>query len=286
MKDNYKCPLCGSKRFKRFLAMREYGLARCLSCDMVWDPNPPKDLKSVYRENYFVNDNPKGGYANYFEGMNVNKRTFHERIKRINKKILARGRMLDVGCALGDSLIEAKRLGWKNLYGVEMSEYASKKAGLRGLNIKEGTLDGAKFPDNYFDIVTLQDVIEHIKDPKEEVREIYRILKPGGFVFIVSPDVDGLWAKLLGKAWYHYKPREHIMYFSQKTLKTVLENAGFMNIETGRTYHIMSLEYIFSRLRYYTPWVFERLLGLVKGGAFGNFSFRVYAGEIEAWGQK
>ena len=285
MKDN-KCPLCGSKRFKNYLVMSDYRLAKCLLCNMVWDNKPLKALKLIYGENYFINDNPKGGYANYFEGMNTNKKTFYERIKRINDKISARGRMLDVGCALGDSLVEAKKLGWKDLYGIEVSEYAYKKAISRGLKVKKGTLKNVKFPDNYFDIVTLQDVIEHVNDTKEEVKEIYRILKPEGLVFIVTPDVDGFWAKLLGKYWYHYKKGEHIMYFSQKTLKVLLKNAGYKKIETGKTYHIMSLEYIINRLRYYTPWFFGRLLNLVKGSAIGGYSFRVYIGEIEGWGQK
>jgi len=102
---------------------------------MVWDPFPPEDLESVYTENYFINDNPKGGYANYFQGMSINKRTFYERIKRINNRVKKKDGMLDVGSALGDSLIEAKRLGWKNLHGVELSGFAVREAVKRGLNV-------------------------------------------------------------------------------------------------------------------------------------------------------
>lgn len=253
---------------------------------MVWDPQPPEDLESVYTENYFINDNPKGGYANYFEGMAVNRMTFYERIKRINKKVLLKERMLDVGCALGDSLTEAKKLGWKKLYGVELSKYAADKARKRGIDVKLGTLKDAKFPPNYFDVVTLQDVIEHVKDPCVEIAEVYRILKPGGIIFIVTPDIDGFWAKLLKKWWYHYKPGEHILYFSQKTIRKVLKDMGFTNIETRRTYHVMSFEYIINRLRFYSSWFFEALLKLIKKTSFGKFSFKVYVGEIEGWGQK
>ncbi len=253
---------------------------------MVWDPHPSKNLESIYTENYFINDNPKGGYANYFEGMAVNKMTFYERIKRINKEVLRKERMLDIGCALGDSLEEAKKLGWKKLYGVELSEYAAGKARLRKIDVKLGTLKEAKFPPDFFDVVTLQDVIEHTENPGGEIAEVYRILKPKGIIFIVTPDIDGFWSKLLGRWWYHYKPGEHIAYFSQKTIRKILKDKDFANIKTGKAYHIMSFEYILNRLRYYSPWFFGILLGLIKKTPFGRFSFKVYIGEIEGWGQK
>jgi 2-polyprenyl-3-methyl-5-hydroxy-6-metoxy-1,4-benzoquinol methylase/Zn ribbon nucleic-acid-binding protein len=281
-----KCPVCNSNRIEKFWAMQGYKLARCKKCGMAWDSFPPENLESVYTKNYFVNENPKGGYANYFEGMNINKRTFLERVTRINKKVIKKERMLDIGSALGDSLTEAKKLGWREVHGVELSEYAAKESKKRGLKIKIGTLKSAKYPSNYFDAVTLQDVIEHVKDPANDMKEIFRVLKPGGFVFIVTPDIGGLWAKLLGPLWYHYKPGEHIMYFSQATLKKILGDSKFKHIETRRTYHVMSTEYIFNRLRYYAPIFFETLLKLSKNNFLGNASFRVYAGEIEGWGQK
>jgi ubiquinone/menaquinone biosynthesis C-methylase UbiE len=280
------CPVCKSKNYQEFHAMENYALLHCLDCGMVWDPQPPANLESLYSEKYFVNENPKGGYANYFEGMGVNKRTFYEMIKRINLKSKNKEKMLDIGSALGDSLIEARKLGWKKLYGVELSGYAANWSKKRGLNIELGDVKLAKFPANYFDVITIQDVIEHVKKPESEINEVYRILKPSGFVFIVTPDVGGLWHKLLGQYWYHYKPGEHIMYFSQKTLRKLLEQTNFRNIKTRITYHIMSMEYIFNRLRYYSPWLFGSLLKLSKNNFFGKLSFKVYTGEIEGWGQK
>lgn len=284
--NKMKCPICNSKKSEKFWAMPGYKLTRCKVCGMVWDPFPPEKLEAVYTKNYFVNENPKGGYANYFEGMNINKRTFYERVKRINDKLGKKGRMLDVGSALGDSLTEAKKLGWKEVYGVELSEYAAKESQKKGLKIKVGTLISAKYPTNHFDVVTLQDVIEHVKDPALEMKEIYRVLKPGGYVLLVTPDVGGWWAKLLGPLWYHYKPGEHIMYFSQFTLRKLINDAKFVNTETRRTYHVMSTEYIFNRLKYYAPGFFDLLLKLTKHNFLGKMSFRVYAGEIEGWGQK
>jgi 2-polyprenyl-3-methyl-5-hydroxy-6-metoxy-1,4-benzoquinol methylase len=285
-RNKLSCPLCYSKDVKKFWAMRGYRLAKCLSCSMVWDPFPPENLESVYDQSYFLNDNPKGGYANYFEGMDINRKTFYERIKRINKRVADKGKMLDVGSALGDSLIEARKLGWNELYGSELSKYAAVESKKRNLKINIGSLHSAKYPSNFFDVVTLQDVIEHVKDPTTEIREINRILKPRGLVFIVTPDVDGIWAKLLGQLWYHYKPGEHIMYFSQKSLRKVLSDSNFKNIETRRTYHIMSVEYILNRLKYYSPFIFDTALKIVGSMKLGKVSFKIYSGEIEGWGQK
>jgi hypothetical protein len=76
------------------------------------------------------------------------------------------------------------------------------------------------------------------------------------------------------------------MYFSQKTLSKILKDSGFNKVETRKTYHVLSLEYIFNRLMYYSPGIFGFLLGLIRKTPLRNFSFKAYTGEIEGWGQK
>lgn len=280
------CPVCGSSHSQKFWAMPGYRLSRCLRCGMVWDHIPPTKILAQYQESYFVNENPKGGYSNYFESMSINRRTFSDRLGKIEKKLGRKGRFLDVGCALGDCLVEAKRLGWKEAEGLEVSDYGYKYSKDRGLEVRKGTLGKDTFSPASFDVVAYQDVIEHITNPVDELNKVYRILKPGGIVFLVTPDIEGFWSKLLGPLWYHYKPGEHVVYFSQKTIKDALSKAGFENIETGKTYHVLSLEYILNRLRYYFPWFFEILLKLIVKTPFRKIPFRAYTGELEAWGLK
>lgn len=280
-----KCPICGSLNFEKFWAMSGYRLARCNHCGMVWDFSPPENLLAQYDKRYFINENPKGGYANYFEGMAVNKKTFSDRLKKIEKRF-GKGKLLDVGCALGDCLVEAKRLGWKEIEGLEISDYAYNFAKKRGLKVKKGVLGNNTYAKDSFDIVLYQDVIEHVTDPVQELKRVHRILKPGGLVYLVAPDVGGLWSKLLGSLWYHYKPIEHVVYFTQDTIARALKEAGFENIKTAKTYHVLSLEYILNRLRHYFPFLFESILKVVKKMPFRNICFRAYIGELEAWGQK
>lgn len=252
---------------------------------MIWDFMAPENLLAQYEKRYFINENPKGGYANYIEGMAINKKTFTNRLKRIEKKF-GKGRLLDVGCALGDCLIEAERLGWEDPQGIEVSDYAYKFAKAKGLNVKKGALTRSSYKKESLDVVMYQDVIEHIFDSVDELKKAYSLLKPGGIIFIVTPDVGGIWAKCLGPLWYHYKPNEHVSYFSQDTIRLALKKAGFKNIETAKTYHILSIEYVLNRLRYYFPLMFELLLKFVKKTPLRNVPFQAYTGEIEAWGQK
>ena len=280
------CPLCESKETETYWAMRGYKLAKCLKCGMVWDFYPSENIFAQYDKTYFQNENPKGGYANYFDGMRVNKKTFSDRLNKIYKKIDKKEYLLDVGSALGDCLDVANKLGWKDLLGLEVSEFAYDFAKNRGLKVINSTLEDANIKPNSFNIVTYQDVIEHIKDPLKEMKLVFKVLKKDGFVYIVTPDVGGLWHKLLGPFWYHYKPGEHIMYFSQKSLRLILEKSGFKNIDTKKTYNVLSLEYVLNRLKYYSPFIFENLLKLVKITRLKDFAFKAYTGEIEAWGQK
>lgn len=280
------CPVCKSKNFKDYLAMPEYKLAKCLVCGMVWDLHPPQNPENNYIKDYFINDNPKGGYANYFEGMKINKKTFSDRLKRISKRIKNKGKLLDVGCALGDCLEEARSLGWQDVLGIDPSGYAIEIARKRKLTVKEGTLDSLSYPENHFDLILSQDEIEHLVNPVGEFKIMFKILRSGGWLYVVTPDIGGFWAKLLGQWWYHYKPQEHLVYFNQKTLRQALIKAGFNNIKISKTAHIMSIEYIIKRLKYYSPSLFKLLTKLTTTSFIKDIPLKVYAGEIEAWAQK
>jgi len=285
MRDFAQCPVCGKKNSKKYRVTSKYKLASCEYCGMIWDSSTPQNLIAQYNEQYYTNENPKGGYANYFDGMVVNKKTFSDRLKKIEKRI-GKGKLLDVGCALGDCLEEAKRLGWKDAEGLEVSKYAYNFAKKRGLKVKNSALKRSTYSKETFDVVLYQDVLEHIADPVDELKKVLKLLKPGGFIYLVTPDVGGWWSKLLGSLWYHYKPIEHVVYFTQRTMRFALEKAGFKNIKTGKTYHVLSLEYIMNRLRYYSPNMFDIMLKIVKKLHMGNILFKAFTGELEAWGQK
>jgi ubiquinone/menaquinone biosynthesis C-methylase UbiE len=88
-----------------------------------------------------------------------------------------------------------------------------------GLRAIHSTLREASFPDSYFDAAILNDVFEHLSDPSTELLELYRVLKTGGYLFIVTQDIDSLIVRVLGSRWGQYKPREHLYYFTRDTLR-------------------------------------------------------------------
>ena len=282
----HKCPICTSSKTSEYWAMHGYRLVKCLECSMVWDPYHAENVLAQYDKNYFQNENPKGGYSNYYEGMRVNRRTFSERLSRIANKTNEKTKLLDVCSALGDCLLEAKKMGWKETMGLEVSKFANDFARKRGLNVKNTTLQKSGIKPDSFNVITYQDVIEHVEDPVEELKLVNKKLKSKGYVYLVTPDIGGFWHRLLKGMWYHYKPGEHIMYFSQQSLRLALEKSGFKNVETRKTYHVLSLEYVFDRLKYYSPLIFENLSNMIAKTKIKDYSFRAYTGEIEAWGQK
>ena len=289
------CPVCQSPEFSYYPAGPNYTLAKCRQCGMVWDNKPPAEPTAIYQENYYQNEGGKGGYSDYLASMKMNSKTFRRRLVAAGKKLGGdiasatlrdRPLLLDVGCALGDCLLEAKKLGWENPSGLEVSEYAVEFARSRDLLVFQGDLFNHSFEPNSFDLITLQDMLEHTTNPLSQLEAAYQLLKPGGWILITTPNVDGILAKLLGSFWYHYKPGEHLTYFSLKTINIALEKTGFVEIESKPTSKSLSVEYILDRLKYYQPQVFSILLKLARKLSLDRLVFEVGTGELEAWGQK
>jgi SAM-dependent methyltransferase len=285
MNKNKFCPICKKNNIHTLTVTDDYLLNECKVCKFIWDPGLYESLLSQYDKEYFTNSNPKGGYANYFESVKINRITFQERIKKITNLLDDKGLMLDVGCAFGDSLIEAKKMGWK-VKGLEVSKFAASVARKNKIEIHLSTLRNSKFNNNSFDAITYQDVIEHIPDPLEEVKFAYKLLKKGGVIYLVTPNIGGVWSKSLKKYWYHFKKGEHISYFNYESAKALLKKSGFKEIVAKRTYHVFSLDYILNRLKYYNKPIFGKLQYYSKKLKLSNLPFRVYTGELEAWGIK
>lgn len=145
-----------------------------------------------------------------------------------------KGRLLDVGCGNGRFLAQMRELGWE-VMGVEPDPEAVRIAREQfGLEIFQGTLEEARFPDDNFDAITLNHVIEHVTDPISLLTECRRILKPVGKLVVVTPNIRSLGARLFGKAWLHWDPPRHLFLFSPKSLRICAEQAG-LKVQSIRT---------------------------------------------------
>lgn len=136
------------------------------------------------------------------------------------------GRLLDVGCGSGAYLIRVRRLGWDG-YGLDASAQACAAAALAGLAVVQGTLQSASWPPGAFDVATLWHSLEHMEQPVDALRRVWRLLVPGGLLMLETPNWDSLQHKLWGTAWFHLDAVHHRVYFTPASLAACLERAGF-----------------------------------------------------------
>lgn len=274
--------VCGSKRTAPTVKVSGEQIVRCRDCGLVRQAKRPASASLLYDDAYYTSDNAKGGYANYFLDAGINRQTFGRRLRAIERRYGRRGRLLDVGAALGDFVLEAAAHGWQ-AEGAEISSFAVAEARRRGAVIHEGVLESLGLAAASYDVVTLYDAIEHLFDPVATLREIRRLLVPGGLVHIVTPNVDGLQARALGRFWYHYKPGEHLYYFGPKTLHAAVERSGLVWDGWARAGSYVTVSYLLNRLRVYSRQPFTALDQIGRTLRFGPFAFHLYVGEMEAW---
>ncbi len=279
------CALCGGTDAARQFRVDGAWIVRCPRCGLVREATRARSLHARYDSAYYANDSSKGGYANYVLDAAINRLTFARRLRAIERRRSRNGRLLDVGCALGDFVLEAAARGWI-AEGVEVSAYAVARARERGVVAYAGTLEELALPDARYDVVTLYDTIEHLADPVGTLLEIRRLLAPGGLLHVVTPNVAGMQARLLRRYWYHYKPGEHLFYFSPVTLRAALERAGFVWEGWRRSGSYVTVSYALNRLRYYAPGPFGLLERIPRALRLGPFPFSIDVGEMEAWARR
>jgi 2-polyprenyl-3-methyl-5-hydroxy-6-metoxy-1,4-benzoquinol methylase len=151
----------------------------------------------------------------------------------------AGGRVLDVGCGSGGYLAFLSGLGWR-CDGVETGEKSRTYARtVLGLDVRNGPLESCRYPDASFDVVTLWHVIEHLPDPAGTLREIRRILKPDGQLYLRTPNVQSWEAVWFRGHWYGLDPPRHLCLFSPETLERALRESGFSVTRMNNNYHVV-----------------------------------------------
>jgi 2-polyprenyl-3-methyl-5-hydroxy-6-metoxy-1,4-benzoquinol methylase len=138
-------------------------------------------------------------------------------------------RLLDIGCATGEYLAYLRGLGWETR-GIEFDPDAAAQArdSLR-LDVITGTAESAlpELPSDYFDVVTMWHVLEHLNDPHAVLTEVRRVLKPGGELLIEVPNYQSAWSTLLRGDWFPLEYPYHQHHFTPRTLRRLLNETGF-----------------------------------------------------------
>ena len=134
-------------------------------------------------------------------------------------------RLLDVGCGSGEFLSRMRTRGW-SVAGVEPDPVAARAARDDDLDVRDGSLAEAAFADDTFDAIVLSHVIEHVHDPIALLRECGRVLRPGGMLVVMTPNLTSVGHRRFGADWRGLEPPRHLHVFSVRSLDACAKAAG------------------------------------------------------------
>lgn len=262
MTQPFVCPICASTRHAYEFKVQGHPLQRCSDCGLMGLHPQPDDaaLAAIYGPDYFLG-------APTDQGREAVGRMKAATARRYLDDLLAycgpgRGRLLELGCGRGEFLAEAQAAGFE-VEGLELNPGAVEAANARlgGERVRQGTLESLPIPDEgqgRFDVCALFDVLEHARQPVELLAKLRRHLKPGGVLFIVTPDLDGFSARLMRQNWMEFKP-EHLWYFGGQTLQSALAKAGFEQVVLRPNRKVLSLAYVNDHFQRYPSGFFSTL---------------------------
>ncbi len=278
------CALCGNGLFEDLKDSGLGHLRRCSTCGLVSVRTFPRadELRAVYGEAYFRNArSEESGYDDYEADRYCIVKTAGRRLDLIERYTPQRGRLLDVGCALGFFLETARRRGWE-VEGVDISAHAVSYARDRlGLAARCGMLEEAGFTADSFDVLTLWDVIEHVPDPVANLEYCRSLLRDEGILVISTPDLGSRVARATGTRWMGYKlAEEHLYYFTRQTIGLALRKAGFDVLHTQAIGKDVALDFFTRRLALYAKPVASALSKGVEAARLGRASVYVNPRDI------
>jgi SAM-dependent methyltransferase len=243
-KTGVTCPLCAAPaRF--FMRKSNCDIYACSACRLAF-VSPLPDSTEIYGQDYFAGAARGFGYVNYDSDKAPMVPTFQKYLHAIEVLVPKRAALLDVGAATGFFVSMAIQFGFE-ARGIEISAYAAQQARQRGLPVTTGTLADLPLSEP-FDVITMLDVIEHVRDPRREVLRASDLLRERGVLIITTLDAGSLHARLMGRRWHLIMPPEHLYYFNRMNLRALLEDAGFEVLHVSRVGKRFTLPYIFKTL--------------------------------------
>lgn len=136
------------------------------------------------------------------------------------------GKILDVGCGNGEMIGWMKKYGWET-YGIDMSRQACVQAAEHGIKAFTGELKQAHFQAEYFDVIVISHVLEHVHNPLSLLQECNHILKKEGHLIISVPNFGCFDSQLFGRSWFQIDAPRHLYHFTSDTLDKMCQGAGF-----------------------------------------------------------
>ncbi len=228
------CALCGDTAFAPLWRLEGFSFVRCRTCGLI-QQNPQPERKAVlarYGAEYLAYEVEKQFIYRDLEKKALADLGFDQEASRLVAEAHRNGRkpgILDVGCATGALLAAFSEAGW-SATGVEVCAEAVEWGREHfGLDLLSGTLEDLSLPEASFDVVHASQVIEHVNDPRSFIRAARRLLRPGGFLVLATPNAAGFQARAFGSRW-RSAIHDHLYLFSKATLVALLSGEGFQVI--------------------------------------------------------
>ncbi len=265
------CNLCGTDYHKahflystpeRYSYKEKFNLVKCPTCGLVYvNPRPYRDeMKQYYPPDY--HQRPLTGQASPEKSTIWGigwKDAIGKKIEPILKIHPSRGRILDIGAGDGSVIKFMEGLGWEG-WGIEpienCVEYAREKLGLKNfVKCSAEDINSVFKEENFFDVITMFHVLEHLHNPLSVLQKIKSYLKPDGFLIIEVPNFASFEAMIFRSAWVGISAPLHLYHFTPKTLSTLLEKSG---------YSVKKIEFSTDKALKYVPNYSESLRFMLK----------------------
>lgn len=267
---NNKCPWCGSGKAQinlwlkdEFLSKEDFHICECLNCGLSYTmPRPNKKKIGEYykSEEYYSHQENKKGFIP----------RLYESVKKVNLKHkynlatqgLNVGKMLDIGCGVGDFLHTAEEHGW-TCTGVEPSEDAKAIAKTKTKANIINSEDMEKIPDATFDLITMWHVLEHVDDLKWQIEQLHRLTKTKGRIVIAVPNYKSYDAQYYKELWAAYDVPRHLSHFNKNVLTKIFKSKNLELVRTDKL--IWDAYYISYMSEQYKQHKFPLLKGAFRG---------------------
>jgi len=241
------CNSCGSKvssvLVKNVFSRKGgiFNVEKCTRCGLAY-LNPRPTNRKIYK--YYSQKTYWGGDVKHEKSYSY---LLHILLSRIRK-----GRILDIGAGTGLFLSIFKKDNWE-ISGVEFSKIAVDIARKHnGIILQKGDFLEKKFPANYFDVISLNNSLEHLYKPKETLLGVHRVIKKGGIVLITVPNLESIGFKFFRKNWYGIDAPRHLYHFTPATLSKMVSDCGLKVMQVKHGYWQHNFPILFESFRRYS----------------------------------
>lgn len=233
------CNLCGADDARLLFTAPDrevpgdpqpYAVCQCRRCGLIYlnpRPDTAEEMARIYPPEYesYMGDDQRLVVA-------LRRLAWLPEVREIKRVTTAQSRILEIGCATGEFLAGLRRAGRPYVQGLEFSAAAAAIARQRhGIDVRVGDLLDAGLPPDTYDIVIMRHVLEHVSDPRATLREIRRLLAPGGYCVFTIPNADSHTVRIFGADWYGWKQPRHFHTFSQRALTLMLRLTDLQLVE-------------------------------------------------------